>query len=87
MKNFEFGEDNPEWMKQNGWVTILFRIITGKLILFMEFLMDPGFFMGHPGLRCKKFLAKVTGRTLEEADQVLYGKATWRSWKRRNDEG
>ncbi len=37
--------------------------------------------MGHPGPRRKKFLAKVTGRTLEEADRILYGKATWRSWK------
>lgn len=37
--------------------------------------------MGHPGPKRKKFLAKVTGRTLEEADRILYGKATWRSWK------
>ncbi len=28
-----------------------------------------------------RLLAKVTGRTLEEADRILYGKATWRSWK------
>ena len=37
--------------------------------------------MGHPGPKRKKFLAKVAGRTLEEADRILYGKATWRSWK------
>lgn len=37
--------------------------------------------MGHPGPRRKKFLAKISGRTLEEADRILYGKATWRSWK------
>ena len=37
--------------------------------------------MGHPGPGRKKFLAKITGRTLEEADRILYGKATWRSWK------
>lgn len=37
--------------------------------------------MGHPGPKRKKFLAKVTGRTLEESDRILYGKATWRSWK------
>ena len=37
--------------------------------------------MGHPGPKRKKFLAKVTGRTLEEADRILYGMATWRSWK------
>ena len=37
--------------------------------------------MGHPGPKRKKFLAKVTGRTLEEADRILYGSATWRSRK------
>ena len=37
--------------------------------------------MGRPGPKRKKFLAKITGRTLEEADRILYGKATWRSWK------
>lgn len=37
--------------------------------------------MGHPGPKRKKFIAKVSGRTLEEADRILYGKATWRSWK------
>ena len=35
--------------------------------------------MGHPGPRRKKFLAKISGRTLEEADRILYGKATWKS--------
>ena len=37
--------------------------------------------MGHPGPKRKKFFANVTGRTLEVADLILYGKATWRSWK------
>ena len=37
--------------------------------------------MGHPGPRRKRFLAKITGRTPEEAERILYGKATWRSWK------
>ncbi len=37
--------------------------------------------MGHPGPRRKKFLAKITGRSYEEADRILYGKATWKSWK------
>lgn len=37
--------------------------------------------MGHPGPQRKKFLAKITGRSLEEADRILYGKATWRSWR------
>lgn len=37
--------------------------------------------MGHPGPRRKKFLAKLAGRTPEEAGRILYGRATWRSWK------
>lgn len=37
--------------------------------------------MGHPGPRRKKFLAKISGRTPQEADRILYGKATWQSWK------
>lgn len=37
--------------------------------------------MGHPGPLRKKFLAKITGRSIEEAERILYGKATWRSWK------
>ena len=37
--------------------------------------------MGHPGPRIKKFLAKISGRKLEEAERILYGKATWKSWK------
>ena len=37
--------------------------------------------MGHPGAKRKKFLARVSGRTFEEADRILYGKATWHSWK------
>ena len=37
--------------------------------------------MGHPGPRRKKFLAKLGGRTPEEAARILYGRATWRSWK------
>lgn len=37
--------------------------------------------MGHPGPRRKKFLARISGRTLEEAERILYGRATWKSWK------
>lgn len=37
--------------------------------------------MGHPGPRRKKFLAKIAGRSLEEAERILYGKTTWQSWK------
>ena len=37
--------------------------------------------MGRPGPRRKKFLAKITGRELQEAERILYGKATWKSWK------
>lgn len=41
--------------------------------------------MGHPGPRRKKFLAKLAGRTPEEAGRILYGRATWRSWKNQDD--
>ena len=37
--------------------------------------------MGHPGPRRKKFLARISGRTLEEAERILYGRATWKSWR------
>ena len=37
--------------------------------------------MGHPGPMRRKFLARITGRTPEEAERILYGRATWRSWK------
>lgn len=37
--------------------------------------------MGKAGPRRKKFLAKITGRTLEEAERLLYQEATWQSWK------
>ncbi len=37
--------------------------------------------MGHPGPKRKRFLAKISGRTPEEADRILYGKATWKNWK------
>lgn len=37
--------------------------------------------MGRPGPRRKKFLAKIAGRELQEAERILYGKATWKSWK------
>ena len=37
--------------------------------------------MGRAGKLRKRFLAKITGRSLEEADRVLYTRASWRSWK------
>lgn len=37
--------------------------------------------MGHPGPLRKRFLAKIAGRSMQEADRILYGKASWRSWK------
>ena len=37
--------------------------------------------MGRPGPKRIKFLAKITGRTPEEAQRILYGRATWKSWK------
>ena len=37
--------------------------------------------MGRAGKLRKRFLAKITGRSPEEADRILYTKASWRSWK------
>ena len=37
--------------------------------------------MGKAGPRRKKWLAKITGRSLEEAERLLYSDATWQSWK------
>lgn len=37
--------------------------------------------MGDPGPLRTKFLCKVTGRTMEEANRLLYRNATWKSWK------
>ena len=37
--------------------------------------------MGRAGKLRKRFLAKITGRSIEEADRILYTKATWKSWK------
>ena len=37
--------------------------------------------LGRAGRLRKRFLAKITGRSLSEADRILYTKATWKSWK------
>ena len=37
--------------------------------------------MGRAGKLRKRFLAKITGRSIEEADRILYTKASFRSWK------
>ena len=37
--------------------------------------------MGRAGKLRKRFLAKITGRSIEEADRILYTKASWKSWK------
>ena len=37
--------------------------------------------MGKAGPRRKKWLAKITGRTVQEAERLLYPHATWQSWK------
>lgn len=37
--------------------------------------------MEKAGPRRKKWLAKITGRTPEEAERLLYPDATWKSWK------
>lgn len=35
--------------------------------------------MGRAGKLRKRFLAKITGRSIEESDRVLYTKASWKS--------
>lgn len=43
-----------------------------------------GFFyqmMGNAGPVRKKIVAKLTGRSIEEAERLLYQDATWQSWK------
>ena len=37
--------------------------------------------MGRAGKLRKRFIAKITGRSPEEADRILYTRATWKSWK------
>ena len=37
--------------------------------------------MGRAGKLRKRFLAKITGRSYEEADRILYTSASWNSWK------
>ncbi len=37
--------------------------------------------MGRAGRLRKRFLAKITGRSIKEADRILYTKASWKSWK------
>ena len=37
--------------------------------------------MGRAGKLRKRFLAKITGRSFEDADRILYTKASWKSWK------
>lgn len=37
--------------------------------------------MGKAGPLRKRFLARITGRTVQEAERLLYQQATWRSWK------
>ena len=37
--------------------------------------------MGRAGEKRMKFIAKITGRRLEDAKRMIYTKATWKSWK------
>ncbi len=41
--------------------------------------------MGRAGKLRKRFLAKITGRSLEEADRILYTRASWKSWKNQDE--
>lgn len=41
--------------------------------------------MGRAGKHRKRFLARITGRSIEEAERVLYTKASWKSWKHQDE--
>ena len=51
----------------------------GKEIYLFFFTRTFFVVMGRARKMRKRFLAKITGRTLEEADRVLYTKASWKS--------
>ena len=37
--------------------------------------------MGRADEKRMKFIARITGRSLEDAKRMIYTKATWKSWK------
>ena len=62
--------DYPE-IKSDFWKEVYLFFFTGTFFVIM----------GRAGKLRKWFLAKITGRSVEEADRILYTKASWKSWK------
>ena len=62
--------DYPD-IKSDFWKEVYLFFFTGTFFVIM----------GRAGKLRKKFLAKITGRSPEEADRILYTKASWKSWK------
>jgi len=62
--------DYPD-IKSDFWKEVYLFFFTGTFFVIM----------GRVGKLRKRFLAKITGRSVEEADRILYTKASWKSWK------
>ncbi len=62
--------DYPD-IKGDFWKEVYLFFFTGTFFVVM----------GRAGKLRKRFLAKITGRSIEEADRILYTKASWKSWK------
>ena len=62
--------DYPD-IKSDFWKEVYLFFFTGTFFVIM----------GRAGKLRKRFLAKITGRSFEEADRILYTKASWKSWK------
>ena len=62
--------DYPD-IKSDFWKEVYLFFFTGTFFVIM----------GRAGKLRKRFLAKITGRSFEEADRIFYTKASWRSWK------
>ena len=62
--------DYPD-IKSDFWKEVYLFFFTGTFFVVM----------GRAGKLRKRFLAKITGRSIEEADRILYTKASWKSWK------
>ena len=58
-------------IKSDFWKEVYLFFFTGTFFVIM----------GRAGKLRKWFLAKITGRSFEEADRILYTKASWKSWK------
>lgn len=68
----------------DGMSTHEYPDIKSKLCKDIYCFFFTGFFyvvMGKAGPRRKKWIAKLTGRSVQDAERLLYTDATWQSWK------